>query len=98
MWGPPPRPDLRKYFRRVTLHQITDNYEPNGKSYTIGKLRLYAPTIGITAQGASGGLWFITSQRHSQTDGDATVGVSMPPGPLPGHYMGVLDLWSDLRT
>jgi hypothetical protein len=40
MWGPPPRPDLRKYFRRVTLHQITDNYEPNGKSYTIGKLRL----------------------------------------------------------
>jgi hypothetical protein len=51
-WGPPPRPDLRKYFRSVTLHQITDNYEPNGKSYTIGELRHYAPTMGITAHGA----------------------------------------------
>jgi hypothetical protein len=38
------------------------------------------------------------SQRHSQTDSYATVGVSMPPGPLPGLYVGLRDLWSGLRT
>jgi hypothetical protein len=41
-WVPPSRPNLRKYFRRII---------DTGKSYTIGELRLYIPTMGITVHG-----------------------------------------------
>jgi hypothetical protein len=56
---------------------------------------------------ATGDLWLITSQlpvsgntsgRHSRDKGDATAGTTVPPGPQPGHYVGVHDSWSGLRT
>jgi hypothetical protein len=48
-------------------------------------------------------LWLITSQLqvsgntsagHSQANGYATVGMSMPPGLLAGKYVCVRDLWA----
>jgi hypothetical protein len=48
-WKLPPPLGLMKYFRGVTLPQITDNYKPNCKTYTIGKLQLYAHTMRVTA-------------------------------------------------
>jgi hypothetical protein len=42
-WEPPPRPDLNKYFRGVTLPEITVNYKLKGKSYTNSALQLGAP-------------------------------------------------------
>jgi hypothetical protein len=56
---------------------------------------------------ALGDLWLIASQvpvsgntsgRNSRDNGDATVATAVPPGPETGHYVGLHDSWSGLRT
>jgi hypothetical protein len=40
-WEPLPQLNLRKYFRGITLPEKANNYDPNGKSLTIGDLCPY---------------------------------------------------------
>jgi hypothetical protein len=49
VWESPPGPDLVKNRTKVTVPEITENYKPNGKSYTSGELKLDAPNTTIKA-------------------------------------------------
>jgi hypothetical protein len=121
VWRSPPRPDLRKHMRGVTLRAIIDKYKTKRQALRLRRAAALCPyhensrswPPHSTSCGrdedcmASGDFWLIASlppvsgnksRRQNQTNGYTAVGEAMLPGPQPGHYVGVRDLWPGLRT
>jgi hypothetical protein len=103
-WGPPPRPELKKYLKGVTCSRLSlaTGRKPGGNSCTTVKQRFYVPDVGInlhicykapctqvSACRATGNLLIMPQLPPAAK--------RWPPRPLPAHYVGI-SLWSRPST
>jgi hypothetical protein len=79
-----------KYFSSDIQREITADYKPNGKFYSIRELEHHAPTMRVNAHGLPDIHGSITSQlvvggnrseQHNLINGQATTGACAPCAP-----------------